>query len=49
MAMANPIVNETEEENSFWMDVYYYMEDTNCDKASAVKAIEAMYKIIGKG
>lgn len=38
-----PYCNETEEENSFWGDVYHYMEEHDCDKETAIKAIEPLY------
>ncbi|MFA1510021.1 hypothetical protein ACDN41_12395 [Priestia aryabhattai] len=43
MSMANHLMNETEEQNNFWADVYYYMEENNCDKETAMKAIEPLY------
>lgn len=42
--MFNPYENETEEQNSFWADVYYYMQEHKCDEKTAVKAIEPLYK-----
>lgn len=39
-----PQCNETEEENSFWADIYYYMKENNCDEETARKAVEPLYK-----
>lgn len=36
--------NETEEQNSFWADVYYYMQEHQCDEKSAIKAVESSYR-----
>lgn len=36
--------NETEEQNSFWADVYYHMCVTNCSKDEAVEFITASYE-----
>ena len=41
--MFNPLENETEKENNFWADVYYYMIEHNCDEQTAIKAIEPIY------
>lgn len=35
--------NESEEENSFWADVYYYMKENNCSKEEAIKKIQPIY------
>jgi len=35
---------ETEEENAFWADVYYYMRDNNCSKEDAQKEVWKIYK-----
>lgn len=37
--------NETFKENSYWADVYYYMEANECDKATAMAEIEKDYKV----
>ena len=29
--------------NEFWREVYYYMEEHNCYKDEAVKAVEAQF------
>jgi hypothetical protein len=42
--MTRPIDEETEIENNFWADVYYYMQEHNCDKETAIKAIEPLYR-----
>lgn len=34
---------ETEEQNNFWADVYYYMQENKCDEETAIKAIEPLY------
>jgi NACalpha-BTF3-like transcription factor len=34
---------ETESEKGYWDDVHYYMEQNNCDKETAIKAIEKIY------
>lgn len=44
LAMANHILFETEEENNFKADVYYYMQENNCDEETAIKAIEPLYR-----
>jgi hypothetical protein len=36
--------NETEDENSFWADVYYYMKENNCDDQTAIRAVEPSYR-----
>jgi len=35
--------SETEEQNSFWADVYAYMQEYKCDEQTAIKAIEPSY------
>ncbi|QWU14196.1 hypothetical protein [Paenibacillus sophorae] len=35
--------DESEEENSFWGDVCFYMEENKCDKETAMKAVEPFY------
>lgn len=44
LAMANHLVNETEDENSFWADVYHYMKENDCNEESAIEVITAQYK-----
>lgn len=44
LAMVDKIVNETESENNFWADVYYYMEENKCDEKTAIKFIGPLYK-----
>lgn len=34
---------ETEDQNSFWADVYAYMQENKCDEKTAIKAIEPSY------
>jgi hypothetical protein len=36
--------DESEEENGFWGDVYFYVEENKCDKETAMKAIETIYE-----
>lgn len=36
--------SETEDENSFWADVYYYMEEKKCDEETAINAVTEIYK-----
>ena len=43
LAMANSVIYETEEENNFKADVYYYMQEHGCDEETAVKAIAPLY------
>lgn len=40
--------NESEENNSFWMDVLYYMQENECDESQAIKEIERIYKNVTK-
>ena len=40
----DPIQDETEEQNNFWADVYYYMHEHKCDEKTAIKAIESIYR-----
>ena len=42
--MADSQVFETEEENNFKADIYYYMQQNNCDEKTAIKAIEPLYR-----
>lgn len=35
---------ETEDANSFWADVYYYMEDHDVDKETAMKEITKQHE-----
>jgi hypothetical protein len=44
LAMASKIVNETEDENNFWADVYHYMEKHKCDKETAINKVAEIYK-----
>lgn len=37
--MENPYENETELENSFWGDVYHYMEEHGVSKQEAEKVV----------
>ena len=37
---------ETAEENSYWADVYYYMEQHQATQEMAEKAIREAYKIM---
>ncbi len=34
---------ESESEKGYWADVQYYMEQNNCNKETAIKAIEKIY------
>ncbi|MER2006320.1 MAG: hypothetical protein ABS939_02610 [Psychrobacillus sp.] len=34
---------ESESEKGYWADVYYYMEINNCDKETAITAIDKIY------
>ena len=38
--------SESEEENSFKADVYYYMQEHNCSKEIAEEEVEKLYKNI---
>lgn len=38
-----PYCKESEIENSFWGDVYSYMEQYQCSKEEAIKVIEKFY------
>lgn len=42
LEMARHLLEETEEENNYWCDVYYYMEENDCDKETAMKAINTL-------
>jgi hypothetical protein len=35
---------QSEEESNFWADVYYYMQENNCDEKTAIQVIEPLYK-----
>jgi hypothetical protein len=35
--------NESEEENSFWGDVCYYMQEHSCSEDEAIKIIREIY------
>lgn len=43
-AMADRIVFETEEQNNFQAEVYFYMQEHGCDEKTAVKAVEPLYR-----
>ena len=36
--------NETEDENSFWADVYYQMEENKCDTETSINAVTEIHK-----
>jgi hypothetical protein len=35
---------ESESEKGYWADVHYYMEQNDCDKETAIKAIDKIYE-----
>lgn len=37
-----------ESEKGYWADVHYYMEQNNCDKETAIKAIDKIYDEFSK-
>lgn len=39
---------ESESEKGYWADVHSYMEQNNCDKETAIKAIEKIYDDFSK-
>lgn len=46
--MSDIYEGESEAENGYWADVHYYMKENNCDKESAIKAIEIIYEEFSK-
>lgn len=36
--------NDTEDENSFWADVYYQMEVNKCDKETSINAVTEIHR-----
>lgn len=41
--MSKEYEGQSEAEQGYWFDVHYYMEQNNCDKQTAIKAIEKIY------
>ncbi|WP_187442185.1 terpene synthase family protein [Sutcliffiella horikoshii] len=41
--LAKEYESEEESEQGYWNDVHCYMEENNCDKETAIKAIDKIY------
>ncbi|MED1863319.1 hypothetical protein P4V41_07605 [Fictibacillus nanhaiensis] len=41
--MQNEYEGELESKKGYWADVHYYMEQNNCNKEIAIKAIDKIY------
>jgi hypothetical protein len=46
--MVKEYEGESEAENGYWADIHYYMEQNNCDKETAIKALDKIYDDFAK-